>query len=113
MCPQTVEMVLTHEVVSFPRKFLSEYRFQVGELRPFITIRLYESIGGAGIVFEQSHFIQIPGHIEPYRTSITTGTTEADALHKAVSDFTMYYDIAIRDGRSPDDAWLIPNPNFR
>lgn len=113
MCSEAIEMVLMHEAVSFPRKFLSEYRFQLGELRPFITIRLYASIDGVGVVFEQSHFIQIPGHIERYRTSIGSAETEAAALHQAVSGFTMYYDIAMRDGHSPDDSWLIPNPNFR
>ena len=40
------------------------------------------------------------------------GDTPASALAKAISDFTWYYKVAIEDGHSPSDDWLLPLPAF-
>ena len=105
----TIESALGHATIGNRRRFLSEYQFNLGELRPRVTIRLYENLEARNVEFEQSHYIKTPLQAEPYMTSKYWGDDEGDALGKAINTLTMEYEGAIRSGKEPNDSWLVPN----
>ena len=95
------------------RRFVSEHQFFVGELPQRVTVRLYQSLDGDWIEFEQSHFINTPLQIDAYRTSTPCGDDEDDALHLAVGFcLVQWYEQAVAEGHQPDESWLVPNPRF-
>lgn len=110
--PWTIETALEDKYLSQTRKLLSQYEFQLGTLTPRITIRLYETVGGKGVWWEQSHYIKTPGMGDKYCPSRPWGDDEAYALHLAVTSLTSYYGNALKQGASPSDDWLIPNKHF-
>jgi hypothetical protein len=103
-----------NEHIHGARRFVSEHQFFVGELPQRVTVRLYQSLDRDWVEFEQSHFINTPLQIDAYKTSSPYGDDEDDALRLAV-DFCLvqWYEQAVREGHSPDESWLVPNPRFQ
>lgn len=95
-----------------PRRFLSEYRFTVGELWTTISIKLWKRVDDDKVYFTQSHFIKTPSQAGPYTTSINCGDDEGSALHRAVDTIVSYYDSAVREGHAPEEDWLVSNTRF-
>lgn len=89
------------------RRSAGEYRFCVGDLETEITVRLFERIDGDGYDFEISHAIHTPTQGSPYRTSRAWGDTADYALSQAVTGITMHYEIAVKAGHTPEEAWLV------
>jgi hypothetical protein len=108
----TIESALDHKLLSHKFKFLSEYRFVLGELSPMITIRIYKQADMENYWFQQSHFIKTPTQMGPYQTNRQYEDSEAYALHRAVHSLTQYYDEAVGQGHTPNDSWLVPNDSF-
>jgi hypothetical protein len=110
--PLTPESALEGPSIRDARQLLSEYSFRVGDLSPFIRIRLYRLIDTGTVVFEQSHFIHTPTQMDAYRTSAPMGDDETEALRRAVRTIVEHYEQAKRAGHNPQDSWLEPNPDF-
>jgi hypothetical protein len=111
--PCTVEDAVSEDVICQPRRLLTEYEFEVGDLGVTVTIRLWQHVGGPGVWFTQSHFIHTPDQAGPYCTSQPWGDDEGTALHAAVRTITNYYDMAVHAGHTPAPSWLVPNRHFR
>lgn len=94
------------------RKFISEHQLRLRDIDVPIIIRLYESIDGERVEFEQSHYIKTPLRMEPYRTGQSWGVDEKNALLRAMRTINEPYDEAIRQGYSPSEAWIVPNELF-
>jgi hypothetical protein len=94
-------------------KLIGEYKFCLGNLTPEITIRLYAPYHGTGIGFEQSHFIHTPEQGGPYETSRPWNDNIYAALNQVIHGLTFHYLSSVRNGHTPDDSWLVPNPNFK
>lgn len=62
-----------------------------------------------GYDFRLSHLIHTPAQIGPYQPSNPWGDDLAYALRQAVTSVTMYYDMAIERGFTPNPDWLVPN----
>lgn len=108
----TVDDVLSGPGISGARELRGEFHFKVGKLTPGVVVRLWRHIGVEGVFFELSHFMKTPSQADPYVTSGPWGDDEASALRKAVMTLTMYFDIAVREGHTPDDTWLVPSRSF-
>ena len=100
------------ELINMPRKFIGEYKFFLGTLKHEITIRLYDPFHSTQILFEQSHFIHTPSQIDAYETSRPWNDNVYAAINQVIRGFTDHYESAMRSGKTPDDSWLVPNPNF-
>jgi hypothetical protein len=108
----TIETALDDKAIENPRRFISEFQFTLPHIAVLITIRLYKPIHGEGIEFEQSHYINTPTQMGPYRTSRPWGDDEAYSLHLAVKTITQHYNEAVRQGHTPSESWLVPNEHF-
>jgi hypothetical protein len=96
--------------VTDPAVLVREVRMRVGVLTNFVTIRIYYHAKGAEQYrFETSATLQTDADREP-RDVQRCAPTEAEALRRAVRMLTEDYEIAVRNGELPDDAWLVPNP---
>jgi hypothetical protein len=117
----TIETALDDEVIENPRKSaeyslednqISEYQFNLRDIDAvLITIRLYKSIDGERVKFEQSHYFDTP-RLGPYGTDNPWGDYEAHALRRAARTFTEPYKEAVRQGKSPSEDWLVLNEDF-
>jgi hypothetical protein len=108
----TIESALQDKHITQVRRLSKEFKFQLGMLNPWITIRLYEVVGGNGYEWTQSHYIKTPSLASAYQTSRPWGDDEAYALHLAVSTLTRDYGLAVSAGHTPSDEWLVPNEDF-
>lgn len=108
----TINAALDDPLIDGPMVFLSEFKFSLKGISTEITIRLYRPHRGAGVIFDQSHFIHTPEQGTPYRTSRPQNDDEASALHQAISGMTRFYEIAVNKGHSPSSSWLVPNDSF-
>ena len=98
--------------VNDPAVLVREVRMRVGVLTNFVTIRIYYHAKGAEPYrFETSATVQISDESEP-RDVQRCAPTEAEALRRAVRMLTEDYELAVRNGELPDDAWLVPNARF-
>lgn len=104
--------VFNQEEIELPAKFVSEYNFYLRGIATRITIRLYEAILGEGHLFTQSHFIHTPNQCGPYETDHATGSSEEEAVQRALRTFLSHYNSAIKENYEPEDTWLVPNKNF-
>jgi hypothetical protein len=96
--------------VTDPAVLVREVRMRVGVLTNFVTIRIYYHAKGVEPYrFETSANLQTDADREP-RDVQRCASTEAEALRRAVRMLTEDYEIAVRNGELPDDAWLVPNP---
>ena len=110
----TIDSALTSSPnISDARELLREFRLNLGSLEQEITIRLWRHVGKDGVSFEQSHFAHTPENpAAPYQTNVTWAEDEASATALAVKTLTLYFDMAVRAGRTPADEWLVANPHF-
>lgn len=90
----------------------SQYSFKLRGIPITITVRLYRREVRGPVWFEQSHWIKTPEQIGPYRTSRPFNDDEGSALRQAVTGLTQFYNIAVKAGHEPSNAWLIENKNF-
>jgi hypothetical protein len=104
--------VMQDDLIDEPLRLLNEYEFCLGTLSTTIRIRLYKHLRSGKVVFKQSHFLKTPDQDAGYRTSVTFGEDEADALHLAKDTLTKYYRQALNAGRRPQENWLVANPDF-
>ena len=96
--------------VTDPAVLVREVRMRVGVLTNFVTIKIYYHAKGVEQYrFETSATLQTDPDREP-RDVQRCASTEAEALRRAVRMLTEDYEIAVRNGELPDDAWLVPNP---
>jgi hypothetical protein len=107
-----VDDVMQDDLIDEPLRLLDEYKFRLGTLSTAIGIRLYKHLRNGKVVFEQSHFLKTPIQDAAYRTSVTFGEDEADALRLAKNTFTMSYRQALNVGHQPKEDWLVANPYF-
>ncbi len=133
----TIEALFHSPHLHNRRRFLGEYQFSIGELGTRVTFRLYERLhsieSGDGepkgkkgeVEVMQSHFIKTPLASVPYIEDaegayILDRTDEARqwdlweirALRQAISSLIQDYDNAVTAGHTPDEDWLVPNPDF-
>ncbi len=133
----TIEALFHSPILHNRRRFLGEYQFSIGELGTRLTFRLYEKLdsieskygeskGKKGEVeFTQSHFIKTPLPSGPYIEDaegayILERTEEGrqwdlweiQALRQAISHLIQDYENAVTAGHTPDEDWLVPNPDF-
>lgn len=113
MTESNADAILDCEYLEDPRRILSTYDFRLGNLPQRITIRLYWNISKRRVELEQSHFLHSPAQFGPYVADSAYGHSEEDALLEAVKPFTTFYEYAIREGHTPEEAWLVPNESFR
>jgi hypothetical protein len=107
-----IEDVLRNALVSDACEVLNTFLIHIGDLTPTITIRVVRYFDREGVWFQQSHFLKTPLQATPYRTSNTSGTNVADALHSAIRTLTSFYHEATGAGHKPSDSWLVPNEHF-
>ncbi|MGJ4888840.1 hypothetical protein ACQR1Y_11630 [Bradyrhizobium sp. HKCCYLRH3099] len=81
------------------------YVLRFGSLQTKVKITLRRG-RGKETAYTQSHAIETPIQAGPYWTSLPSGNSPGDALHKAISGFTMYYTKAVEGGHSPSEDWL-------
>jgi len=105
--------IFLREGVERPREFIGEYKFYLRDIPVEITVRLYKSFNGKGVMFEQSHFINTPSQIDEYRTSRPWNDNEKIALDQAVSGLLRFYNMAVSEGHLPDESWLARNESFK
>jgi len=112
----TVQEIFDSEHITEPRKILGEYEFNLKEIPTQIRIRISQEINPPipdyPFHFELSHYIHTPTQAGPYTTSRPWGTTEHDALHRAVDCLVSYYKSAIQAGHAPEKSWLVANEYF-
>jgi hypothetical protein len=106
------EEALTDPAISEPMKFLSEFRFSLGDIPVEITIRLYQPVHSGRIVFRRSHDIVVSGINPPAPMECEDDCGEGEVLRVAVNDLIAVYNAARAKGLKPDRAWLEPNPGF-
>jgi hypothetical protein len=108
----TDEVIANSDINFISRRIFNEYKFSVGKLKTVITIRTYQEKEGGHYIFEQSHNIKTPSQIGPYKTSSPWGENEADAVQRAITSITQYYNQAIKNSDKPVESWLIANKRF-
>lgn len=133
----TIEALFHSPKLRNRRRFLGEYQFSIGELETRITFRLYERFdwilsedgapkaGKGEVEFIQSHFIRtglVPGPCiddaeGPYILDRTEEARQWDlweirSLRQAISCLIQDYENAVEAGHTPDEKWLVPNPDF-
>jgi hypothetical protein len=106
------DSLLRRETIKMPFRFISEYRFRLGELSTVVRVRLFQEMGTERVHFEQSHFIHAPTQAGPYMTSRPWNDDEDAALDQVVRFFEMHYREAVEKGHTPDDSWLVANEAF-
>jgi hypothetical protein len=99
-------------LINMPRKLVGEYGFYLGDLTPEITIKLYASFHDTSIQFEQSHFIHTPVQAGAYQTSRPWNDNVSAAINQVIHGLTDHYQAAVKNGHTPEDSWLVPNPKF-
>jgi hypothetical protein len=99
-----IRELFSQDAIEMPERFVTEYSFYLKGINDQITIRLYESVLGNGYMFTQSHFIKTPIQAGPYMTDHATGSTEEEAIQRALRTFISYYDGAIKEGYEPEDT---------
>jgi hypothetical protein len=100
------------EQISPPRKLVGEYRFHLGDLAPEIIIKVYASFQDTRVQFEQSHYIKTPDQGGEYITSRPWNDNVGAALNQVIFGFTENYRAAVINGHTPNDSWLVSNPDF-
>lgn len=100
-----------HSAIKRWRKIdATTYTFALKGIPTNIRLVLKPSRGQRkGFDFRLSHVIHTPVQIGPYFPSNPWGDDVGYALHQAVTSLTMFYDIAVERGFSPDSDWLVPN----
>lgn len=88
---------------------MGSFAIRLGELQTIVCIELGRYRRSDTTKFLTSHAIHTPVQIAPYHTSLPFGDTWEDALDRAVSGLTTYYEDAIKAGHKPVDAWLVKN----
>ena len=83
------------------------FRIRIGILATVVTIRVAHRRTNGMYEYTPSHAIHTPEQFAPYYTSVPYGDTPADALAKALSDFTTFYSVATRLGHVPAESWLV------
>jgi hypothetical protein len=94
------------------REFISEHQLSLHGIAIPVTIRLYKSVDGERIEFEQSHYIKTPLQEKPYKTDYSWGVDEKKALTRVMRTINEHYDEAVRKGHKSSESWLIPNEYF-
>lgn len=84
----------------------TDFQFRLGELQTpiFLTLRNL----GDHVQFETSHAIATPLQAGPYWTNRPYGETQMDAVRQAIRALEFYYQDAVENGHTPDEAWLVP-----
>lgn len=106
---QTIKEVLANPLITVIEQNDAGqiYRFRLGILQPIICIRLHKRANQHFIDYETSHVIKTPWQIGPYRPCMPFADTPKGALAKAIGNFTWCYKVAVKDGHSPNDDWLL------
>lgn len=73
-----------------------------------IKIILSINLVSGGVNFYTNYAIKTPEQMSAYIPSREWGDDQAYALHLAVTSFTQYYDLAVKNGYKPSNNWLIP-----
>ena len=86
---------------------LGEYEIRLGELETKVTVRLARLMTSNRTRFETSHVVKTPIQGAPYYTNEWIGEYPAHALRKAVRSLTLYFRMAMNEGHTPQEAWLV------
>lgn len=80
---------------------------------PKIRIKIYRSsVQNEPFHFSVSHQAHTPVQAAPYFPSVTSASTEEEAIQQAVHTTTSFLRSAIAQGHKPNDSWLVENENF-
>lgn len=88
-----------------------EVHVKVGVLSKPVRIRVYYSKNEQPYRFELSARMKTAGQQE-VREGSRTASSESEALRQAVRLLTQDYEEAVRQGRMPDDSWLVDGDRF-
>lgn len=77
-----------------------------------VKIRRTNSVKGRPYSFSISHFAHTPLQATPYVSSQTVERSERAALELAIEITRHFLLLAVGAGMSPEEAWLVPNPDF-
>ena len=62
--------------------------------------------------FARANFIKTPLLSHPHIPETSRYTRLDDAVLEAIKGFTVVYNVALQQGCSPDESWLVPNDLF-
>lgn len=99
---------MTSQSIARFRTLIAQHDLWLDGISTKIEIRIYKE--GELYCARVSHDIQTPGQHSPYADTAPRADHDY-VLDKAISAFTSYYDIAVKEGHLPDVSWLVPNEN--
>ncbi len=105
----TIESALDDDLVTVIERNddLGEYVIRLSELETIVTVRLARFMTSNRTRFETSHVVKTPSQGAPYYTNERIGEYPAHALRKAVHSLTLYFRIAMNEGHTPQEDWLV------
>lgn len=83
-----------------------------GDLQTVVRFRFYREPGCDGVWWDQSHHVHTPSQAGPYRTSRPWGDDLEYAVSLAINGIRSYYEQALHEGHTPQEAWLVPWDGF-
>lgn len=109
----TIDKVLLNENIDKFQKNLETFSIWLKGISSIeIEFAILYSPSNGQYMFHQSHYIKTPTQMGAYKPSAPYADDLVYTLHKAVESIISEYQIAIKNGYSPDANWLIKNPNF-
>ena len=105
----TIDSALDDDLVTVVTRYdnMGVFEIQIGILTTIVTIDLGRFLDSDLTKLTMTHAIKTPGMISPYVSSRAYWDYPAYALDHAVSSLTDEYRIAINDGHTPSEAWLV------
>jgi hypothetical protein len=94
------------------RKLESEFHLRLDGISTLVMFRFYEDHLNIRIDFTQSHYIQTPLQDGPYIPQEPWAEDSDSAYQRAVEDMVDRFDLAVFEGHTPDESWLVPNEDF-
>lgn len=88
---------------------MGSYAVKIGTLSPIVFIELGRFPDSEMTKFIVSYSIHTPMQAGPYHTSKNFDDYPAYALHRAISNLTSYYRMAVDAGHKPHDSWMVKN----
>jgi hypothetical protein len=105
----TVENALQNDCISLVQRRDEDGAFliRVGSLETVVTIVLRRT-WGSRTAYRQSHAIKTPRQPCPDWSCAPEAESPGDALRKAINGLTLHYRLAVGEGYSPAEDWLVP-----
>jgi hypothetical protein len=107
--PYTIDEILSNPLLDVVDRHddIGSFAFRIGKLTTIVFIELGRYRNSNETKFSASHAIKTPMQIGAYHTSLPFADSWEEALDRAVSGLTDYYEQAIKAGHAPSDDWLI------